>query len=85
MGGELGVLTRHEVEKLMKKVSRQRARVLKEFVEKAYALNVGDEMFQCYLACLPDAGELKELLNEGGEMVFDVWPTINGTMVKRRA
>lgn len=77
----------YEIEKLMKKVSRERSRVIREFVEKAYALEVGEELFQCYLACFPTVEELRKLLNEdeASTMRFEIWPTINGTMVKRTA
>lgn len=86
MKEEMGVLARHEVERLMKKLSRERARVIKEFVAKAYALEVGEEFFQCYLSSLPDIPELRRLLNdESSTMRFKVWQTINGTMVRREA
>ena len=86
MNGEMGVLARHEVEKLMQKVSRERARVIKEFVAKAYALEVGEEFFQCHLSALPDAPELLRLLNdESSTMRFKVYQTINGTVVQREA
>lgn len=77
----------YEIEKLMKKVSRERSRVIREFVEKAHALEVGEELFQCYLACFPTVEELRKLLNEdeSSTMRFEIWPTINGTMVKRTA
>ena len=86
MNGEMGVLAAHEVNKLMKQLSRERARVVKDFVTKAYALEVGDEFFQCHLSALPEAGELRQLLNEeSSTMRFDVWQTVNGTIVKRVA
>ena len=86
MNGELGVLTRYEIEKLMCKVSRERARIIKKFVEKALALEVGGEFFQSHIAALSDVEELRMLLNETGtDMKFHVWPTINGTWVKREA
>ena len=79
-------LTKHEVEKLMQKLSRERARVIKEFVAKAYALEIGEEFFQCHLSSLPDVPELSQLLNnESSTMRFRVWQTINGTMVQREA
>lgn len=86
MNGEMGVLTKHEVERLMKKLSRERARVIKEFVAKAYALEIGEELFQCHLSSLPDVPELRKLLNdESSTLRFKVWQTINGTMVRREA
>lgn len=77
----------YEIEKLMKKVSRERSRVIREFVEKAHALEVGEELFQCYLACFPTVEELRKLLNEdeASTMRFEIWSTVNGTMVKRTA
>jgi hypothetical protein len=67
------------------KVSRERARVIREFCTKAYALEVGEEFFQCHLSALPDVTELRQLLNESSTFRFKVWPTINGTMIKREA
>lgn len=84
MKEEMGVLTAHEVNKLMKKLSRERARVIREFVTKAYALEIGEEFFQCHLAALPEFQELRRLL-ETSTMTFQVWQTINGTIVKRVA
>lgn len=83
MGEELGVLTKHEVEKLMQKVSRERAKKIKELVTRAYALEVGGEFYQCFLSCLPTAYELEELLNDGSDMKFNVYQTINGFFIKR--
>lgn len=86
MTGEMGVLTAYEVSKLMKKLSRERARVLKAFVEKAYALEVGEEMYQNFLSSLPTVPELRKLLNEeSSPLRFKIWQTINGIMVKREA
>lgn len=82
----MGVLTAHELDKLMKKLSRERARVLKTFIEKAYALEVGEEMYQPFLSSLPTVPELRELLNEeSSPLRFNIWQTINGIMVKREA
>ena len=77
----------YEIEKLMKKVSRERPRVIREFVKKAHALEVEEEFFQCYQACFPTVEELRKLLNEdqSSTMRFEIWPTVNGTMVKRTA
>ena len=86
MKGEMGVMTRHEVEKMMDKLQRERSRVIREFCTKAYDLNVGEEMFQCHIACLPDILQLKSMLNDkSSTMKFEVYQTINGTMVKRLA
>ena len=86
MKEDMGVLTAHEVNKLMKKLSRERARVIREFVTKAYALEVGAEFFQCHLSALPEVEELRSLLNnESSTVRFKVWQTINGTIVKREA
>ena len=78
-----------EIEKRMKKISKERAKVrlIDDFVEKAHALEVGEELFQCYLACFPTVEELRKLLNEdqSSTMRFEIWPTVNGTMVKRTA
>lgn len=86
MDGEMGVVTAMEVERLMKKLSRERARIIKEFVSKAYALAVNEEFFQCHLSAMPDANELRRLLNDGSStMRFKLWPTVNGIMVRREA
>jgi hypothetical protein len=84
MKEEMGVLTAHEVNKLMRKLSRERARVIREFVTRAYALEIGEEFFQCHLSALPELEELKRLL-ETSTMTFCIWQTINGTIVKREA
>lgn len=77
-------MTRHEVERLMEKASRQRKRVIREFVEKAHSLEVGQDFFQCFISSLPEVEELRELLNgESSTIRFKVWPTINGIMVLR--
>ena len=86
MNIEMGVMTRHQVEKLMEKVSRERARVIREFCCKAYALEVNQEMFQCHISCLPNVYELRGMLNDkSSTKQFEVYPVLNGTMVKRIA
>ena len=55
-------------------------------VDKALALKVGEELFQCHSSHLPDVSQLRKILSEAStEMSFTVWPTINGTMIKREA
>lgn len=77
--GEMGVLTRMEVEKLMKKASRQRARAIRELMEKVAALEVGQEHCQHFLSALPKTNELRDLANGlSPDMDFDVCETING-------
>lgn len=81
MTEEMGVVTQLEVDRLMKKLSRERARVL-----KVYALAVEEEFFQCYISSLPDVDELRKLIeNDASTMRYRIWPTINGIMVKREA
>lgn len=76
---EMGVLTRMEVEKLMKKASRQRARVIRELMEKVAALEVGQEHYQNFLSALPKTEELRQLANGlSPDMDFKVFETING-------
>lgn len=68
-----------ELERLMKKVSRERARVLKELMEKVAALDVGQEHYQIFLSALPRTAELRDLANSlSPEMDFTVYETING-------
>ena len=79
-------LSRYEVDKLMCKSSRERARLIKRFVEKAMNLEVGGEFYQCHVGCLPTVEELRELLNEtDSNKKFHVWEAINGIWVKREA
>lgn len=86
MEGYMRPLSRYEIEKLMCKSSRERARLIKRFVEKAMSLEVGGEFFQCHSNCLPTVEELRQLLDETDkDKKFHVWPTINGTWVKREA
>jgi hypothetical protein len=76
---EMGVVTRMEVEQLMKKASRQRARVIRELMEKVAALEVGQEHYQPFLSALPKTSELKDLANGlSPDMDFNIFETING-------
>lgn len=79
MSGEMKPLTRYEVEKLMKKVSREAMRVRKEFREKNEALGVGEQRFQCYLASLPPTVEMREMMGDD----FEVIQTLNGWIIRR--
>lgn len=84
MEGYMRPLSRYEIEKLMCKCSRERARLIKRFVEKAMSLEVGGEFYQCHVGCLPTVEELKEMLNETDkDKKFHVWEAINGIWVKR--
>lgn len=76
---DMKTMTRVEVERLMKKASRQRARVIRELIEKVAALDVGQEHYQHYLSALPKTAELRELANGlSPDMDFSVFETING-------
>ncbi len=76
---EMGVVKGMELERLMKKVSRERARVLKELMQKIAALDVGQEHYQVFLSALPRTAELRELANSlSPDMDFTVYETING-------
>lgn len=82
--GEMGVLTRLEVDRLIARVSRERQRVLREFVEKVIALQVGEELYQVFLSALPKTPLLRELLNGlDPERDFSICETINGYRVRR--
>lgn len=68
----------------MCKVS-SRDRILRKFIEKTLALEVGGELFQCHLPEL-ESEELRLLIDETGtDMKFHIWKTINGFWVKREA
>ena len=83
---EMGVVTAHEVDKMMKRLQREKALRLKMVMEKALSLEVGEDIFQCYIASLPPLHELRDLLNDKSTgMTFTVWPVINGTMIRREA
>ena len=83
---EMGVVTAHEVDKMMKRLQREKALRLKMVMEKALSLEVGEDIFQCYIASLPPLHELRDLLNDKSTgMTFSVWPVINGTMIRREA
>lgn len=76
---EMKTMTRIEVERLMKKASRQRARVIRELMEKVASLEVGQEHYQHYLSALPRTEELRDLANGlSPDMDFNVCETING-------
>lgn len=83
--GELGVLTRYELEKLMRRNSRERARAVKKFLEDAHSLKVGEEMYRNYDSNLPFVSELRDSLNSLEDMRFEIHETINGYTVKRTA
>lgn len=83
---EAGVVTAHEVDKMMKRLQREKSKRLQDLMQKALSLEVGEEIFQCYLACLPPLHEIRDMLNEPSTgKRFQVWPTINGTMIKRES
>lgn len=79
MTGEMKPLCRYEVEKLMKKLSKETERVKREFKEKNEALGVGEERFQCHLASLPSTQEMRDMMGED----FEIFEIINGWMIKR--
>lgn len=85
MNAEMGVLTRLEVERLMTRVSRERSRVLKDFVEKVLRLDIGEELYQHYLSTLPKTPLLRELLNGlDPSKDYSISETINGYRVVRK-
>jgi hypothetical protein len=72
-------MTQVEVERLMKKASRQRATLIRELMEKVSALEVGQEHYQHFLSALPKTDELRQLANRlSPDMDFNVFETING-------
>ena len=86
MAEDLGVVTAHEVDKMMKRLQREKAKRLQDLMERVLSLEVGEEIFQCYLACLPQLHEIRDMINDQSTgKVFTVWPTIHGTMIKREA
>lgn len=79
MEGEMKPMARHEVERLMRKVSRERVRVLRELLEKVVMLEVGQELYQCFLSALPKTRELQDIVNGiDPEVDYSVIETING-------
>lgn len=84
MNAEMGVLTKLEVDRLMVRVSRERSRVLREFLEKVVALEVNEVFYQNFLSALPKTHLLRELLNGlDPERDYTICETINGYSVKR--
>ena len=83
MDKELGVLAKYEVEKLMRKMSRERSRRIHDLIAKAHTLEVDQELYQPYLSCLPGVEELAEMLNEEEKKRYHVFETINGIMIRR--
>ena len=79
MRGEMNRLNRYEVEKLMKKLSREAARVRNEFIEKNNALKVGEERFQSYISSLPNTQEMRRMMGED----FEIITILNGWIIKR--
>ena len=79
MEGGMKTMARHEVERLMRKVSRERVRVLRELLEKVVMLEVGQELYQCFLSALPKTSELQDIVNGiDPEVDYRVIETING-------
>ena len=83
--GELGVLTRHDLEKVMRKHSRARSTALRRFLSDAHSLKVGEEMYRAYNSLLPRTSDLRDALNSQEDMKFEMHDTINGYTVKRTA
>ena len=70
----------------MDRLAQETAKRISEVHEKAYRLEIGEEIFQCYLACLPPLHELRDSINNNADgKEFEVWPVINGTMIRRKA
>lgn len=71
---------------VMDRLVKETAKRIAEVHEKANRLEVGEETFQCYLACLPPLHELRDTLNSNADgKVFEVWPVLNGTMIRRES
>ena len=81
----MGVLTRHELEKVMRKYSRARSTALRRFLSDAHSLKVGEEMYRAYNSLLPKTSDLRDALNSQEDMKFEMHDTINGYTVKRTA
>lgn len=79
----MGVITRYELEKLMRRNSRARASAVRQFMTDASSLKVGEEMYRPYCSELPFANELRDGLNSMEDMRFELHETINGYTVKR--
>ena len=74
------------VKNMMDRLAKETAKRIAEVHEKANRLEVGEEVFQCYLACLPPLHELRDSINANADgKVFEVWPVINGTLIKRKS
>lgn len=69
---------------MMDRLAKETAKRIAEVHEKVERLEIGEEAFQCYLACLPPLHELRDSINANAAgKEFEVWPVINGTMIKR--
>lgn len=81
---EMTERTRQEFEALMKQLSEIQSRLIEEFCTKVYKLNVGEELYQPFLSCLPAVQELRRMLNEKtSTKQFEVHENINGITVIR--
>jgi hypothetical protein len=76
-------LAGYELRKAVEKVSLYRMRKIREFIARAQALEVGEEMFHCFIKELPSVAELKKMLNTS-EKSYQIWETINGVIVRRK-
>lgn len=74
----------NEMDRLRRQLFMERSREIQKFIEKLSGLAVGDEVFQCHICALPKVEELRRIVNDKiAGMKFSIWPTINGTMVRR--
>jgi hypothetical protein len=55
-----------------------------EFVLKAQMLEIGNELYQCYVPGFPSVEEIREMM-QSSTMKFKVWQTVNGIMIRREA
>ena len=84
MDALFGHKSKHEVEQLMKKVGRERKRVLEQFKALAMALEPGQERYQSFLSALPKIDELRAIIGEmDAEREYEIVHNLNGYTIRR--
>ena len=76
-------LAGYELRKAVEKVSLYRMKKIREFMARVEALEVGEEIFHCFIKELPTVAELRTMINTS-EKSYQIWETINGVMVRRK-
>lgn len=81
-------MNRYQANKLMESVFpvKSNDEIVNEFVARVHALEVGQQTYQCFITGFPPVQMLQRILDDStSTKLFEVWETINGIVVKRKA